>query len=252
MVGEDNVLVFETLLVLVPRWLVVVSLSNFRQQSALVKHLEGRHVAVFFFFWSESPLIITHTHLYTHLRSHTPSHLDHQAPTETHTHNPLLVDFHWQLFFFFFLPRWMNLRVRLYLNVFLPLAIFPWTHFHTPFWSIALGKVNEQQQHSETKASVLPFSKEKRVNALNRRWKHFSNKFWRNKYLTRNCLSSAEKWSQLIKHTQTHLIRLTKALWVSQQTGLSEATENSTDRHTWIRGRPRIVTTTTIYYTGPD
>lgn len=156
-VREDNVLVFETLLVLVPRWLVVVSLSNCRQQSALVKHLEGRHAAVFFFY-SESPLIITHTHLYTHLCSHTLSHLDHQAPTETHTHNPLLVDFHWL--------EWINLRVLLSLNVFLPLAIFPWTHFHSPFWSIALEKVNEQQQHSETKASVLPFLEKKELMCL--------------------------------------------------------------------------------------
>ncbi len=44
------------------------------------------------FFCSESPLIITHTH--THIYAHTLSHLDHQAPTASHTQNPRLVCFH--------------------------------------------------------------------------------------------------------------------------------------------------------------
>ena len=161
MVRGDNVWVFETLLVPVPHWLVVASLSNFRQQSALVKHLEGRHAAVFFFlFQSESPLIITHTHLYTHFCSHTVTLRSSRAngnPYPQPTGGLSLTTY-------FFLLRWMSLRVPLSLNVFLPLAIFPWTHFYTPFWSFVLEKVNGQQQHSETKApQFCPFPKKKNL-----------------------------------------------------------------------------------------
>ncbi len=101
-----------SLLVLVLEWLVLVvaSLSNFRQPSASVKHLEERHAAVFL-FWITT---CHHTHSYIHLCTDTlalksPSTKSNSYPEPTSGMLSLTTSF---------LLRWMSLWDLLFVALF--------------------------------------------------------------------------------------------------------------------------------------